>query len=121
MWAVPSPTSMIGAGYVADHVYYAGETDSSLMDMGGPVYSLTRPNTRPWAVDGVMRGALVMSSPAWACAPVASVNLSKGAVEAPAMSQAMTMIPVLLATLKEMVRSLPGVALTAYQTCGLSR
>ncbi|OLE63874.1 MAG: hypothetical protein AUG04_03090 [Deltaproteobacteria bacterium 13_1_20CM_2_69_21] len=28
------PTSMIGAGYVADHVYYAGETDSSLMDMG---------------------------------------------------------------------------------------
>ena len=28
------PTSMIGAGYVADHVYYAGETDGSLMDMG---------------------------------------------------------------------------------------
>src|SRR5438132_938211 len=91
------------------------------MLVGGPVYSLTKPMTRPWAVDGVMRGALVMSSPAWACAPVASVNLSKGAVEAPAMSQAMTMIPVLLATLKEMVRSLPGVALTAYQTCGLSR
>jgi hypothetical protein len=28
------PTSMIGAGYVADHVYYTGETDGSLMDMG---------------------------------------------------------------------------------------
>ena len=64
---------------------------------------------------------MVMSSPAVTCSPVASVNLSKGAAEAPAMSQAMTTIPVLLATLKEMVRSLPGVALTAYQTCGLSR
>ena len=28
------PTSMIGAGYVADHVYYTGNTDGSLMDMG---------------------------------------------------------------------------------------
>ena len=28
------PTSMIGAGYVADHIFYAGQTDSSLMDMG---------------------------------------------------------------------------------------
>jgi len=28
------PTSMIGAGYVADHVYYTGQTDGSLMDMG---------------------------------------------------------------------------------------
>jgi len=28
------PTSMIGAGYVADHVYYAGQTDGSIMDMG---------------------------------------------------------------------------------------
>ena len=61
-----------------------------------------------------------MSAPAVACAPVASVNLSNGAVEAPAMSQAMTMIPVLLATLKEMVRSLPGAALAAYHTCGLN-
>jgi hypothetical protein len=28
------PTSMIGAGYAADHVFYTGETDGSLMDMG---------------------------------------------------------------------------------------
>src|SRR5258705_4243918 len=89
------------------------------MLVGGSAYSLTRPNTRPWAVDGVMTGALVMSSPALACAPVASMNLSKGAVEAPAMAQAMTMIPVLLAMLKEVVRSLPGLALAAYHPCGL--
>src|SRR6266403_3195309 len=89
------------------------------MLVGGPVYSLTRPNTRPRAVEGAMT-TLVMSSPALAWAPVASVNLSKGAVEAPAMSQAMTTIPVLLSTLKEMVRSLPGLALAAYHTCGLS-
>jgi len=25
---------MIGAGSVADHVYYTGQTDGSLMDMG---------------------------------------------------------------------------------------
>src|SRR5438128_800192 len=90
------------------------------MLVGGPVYSLIKPMTRPLAVVGVMTGAPVMSSPALACAPVASVNLSKGAVAAPVMSQAMTMIPVLLATLKEIVRSLTGDALTAYQSCGLS-
>src|SRR5882762_2693786 len=77
--------------------------------------------TSPLAVVGVMTGALVMSSPALTCAPVASVNVSKGAAAAPVMSQAMTMIPVPLSTLKEIVMSLPGVALTAYQTCGLSR
>src|SRR6266404_5064049 len=66
--------------------------------------------TRPLAVVGVMTGA-----------PVASANLSKGAIAAPVMSQTMTTIPVPLSTLKEIVRSLPGVALTAYQTCGLSR
>ncbi len=54
------------------------------------------------------------------CAPAASANVSKGAVAAPVMSQAMTLIPVLLSTLKEIVRSLAGTALTAYQTCGLS-
>src|SRR6267143_719406 len=90
------------------------------MLVGGPVYSLTKPMTRPLAVVGVMTGALVMSSPALACAPVASANLSKGAVAAPVMSQAMTTSALLLARLKEIVRSFAGVALTAYQTCGLS-
>jgi hypothetical protein len=28
------PSSMIGAGQVADHIFYAGETDASLMDFG---------------------------------------------------------------------------------------
>jgi hypothetical protein len=28
------PTSMIGAGYVADHIFYTGQTDGSIMDMG---------------------------------------------------------------------------------------
>src|SRR6266403_1488055 len=50
--------------------------------------------------------------------PLAVVGVMTGA---PVMSQAMTMIPVPLSTLKEIVMSLPGVALTAYQTCGLSR
>ncbi|HWW92231.1 MAG TPA: Ig-like domain-containing protein [Vicinamibacteria bacterium] len=28
------PTSMIGAGYVADHVFYTGQTDASILDLG---------------------------------------------------------------------------------------
>src|SRR5258708_21515078 len=90
------------------------------MLVGGPVYSLTRPKTRPLAVVGVMTGARVRSSPARACAPVASANLSKGAVAAPMMSQAITTSAVLLARLKEIVKSFAAAALTAYQNCGLS-
>jgi hypothetical protein len=28
------PTSMIGAGYVADHIFYTGQTDASILDLG---------------------------------------------------------------------------------------
>ena len=39
------PMSMIGAGYVADHIYYAGQTDSSLMDMGDGTAHIYNPDT----------------------------------------------------------------------------
>ena len=39
------PTSMIGAGYVADHVYYTGNTDGSLMDMGDGTAHIYNPDT----------------------------------------------------------------------------
>jgi len=41
------PTSMIGAGYVADHIFYAGQTDASMMDMGDGTAHIYNIDTNP--------------------------------------------------------------------------
>ena len=41
------PTSMIGAGYVADHVYYTGQTDASMIDMGDGTAHIYNSDTSP--------------------------------------------------------------------------
>ena len=41
------PTSMIGTGYVADHVFYTGQTDGSILDMGDGTAHIYNPDTSP--------------------------------------------------------------------------
>jgi hypothetical protein len=38
---------MIGAGYVADHVFYTGQTDGSMMDMGDGTTHIYNADTNP--------------------------------------------------------------------------
>jgi hypothetical protein len=41
------PTSMIGAGYVADHIFYTGQTDGSILDMGDGTTHIYNSDTSP--------------------------------------------------------------------------
>jgi hypothetical protein len=41
------PTSMIGVGYVEDHIFYTGQTDASMMDMGDGTAHIYNPDTNP--------------------------------------------------------------------------
>ncbi len=45
------PTSMIGTGYVADHIFYAGQTDASMMDMGDGTAHIYNIDTSPLTFD----------------------------------------------------------------------
>jgi hypothetical protein len=41
------PTSMVGSGYVADHIFYTGQTDASIMDMGDGTAHIYNLDTKP--------------------------------------------------------------------------
>jgi hypothetical protein len=41
------PTSMIGAGYVADHIFYTGQTDASILDLGDGTAHIYNSDTSP--------------------------------------------------------------------------
>ena len=41
------PTSMIGVGYVADHIFYTGQTDGSILDLGDGTAHIYNSDTSP--------------------------------------------------------------------------
>jgi hypothetical protein len=41
------PTSLIGTGYVADHILYTEQTDASIMDLGDGTAHISNTDTNP--------------------------------------------------------------------------